>query len=112
MYSLSMIQQPRTSFVSPASNPPSAAVEPTPIVGLKLLSNSSPTPPSPFLNLFVYADFYGPSDEELVGIGVGNSVSSLFRGGKKGESFAVFPGLGCKREGRYKLKLSLYEMIE
>jgi hypothetical protein len=112
MYTLSIIQQPRTSYISTPSNQTPALLRPTPIVGLSLLSNASPSPPSPSLNLFIYADFYSTSNEEVVGIGTGNTVSSLFRGGKKRESFAVFPGLGCKREGSYKLKMSLYEMRE
>ncbi|KAI8809079.1 velvet factor-domain-containing protein [Cladochytrium replicatum] len=125
-YRLSLLQQPKHSrmcgFGEKVDRRP---VDPPPIIQLESIDAKSPYTPAPGLEdsyYFLYASLIAPdSGDELHFLRdgktrstTGSMVSSLYRlkgiDGKDGVFF-VFPDLGVRMDGLYRLKFSLYEIF-
>ncbi|KAI8805297.1 velvet factor-domain-containing protein [Cladochytrium replicatum] len=125
-YRLSLLQQPKQSrmcgFGEKVDRRP---VDPPPIIQLEFTDAQSSFTPAPGLEssyYFLYASLIAPdSVDELHFLRdgktrstTGSMVSSLYRlkgiDGKEG-AFFVFPDLGVRMEGIYRLKFSLYEIV-
>ncbi|KAJ3307772.1 hypothetical protein HDU76_004383 [Blyttiomyces sp. JEL0837] len=125
VHSLILRQQPKHSrmcgFGEKVDRRP---VDPPPIIQLEIKSNGTPEESAYLYNpyYFMYASLISPESEEELHLlrdgktrsTTGSIVSSLYRLkdlDNKDGAFFVFPDLSVRMEGSYRLKFSLFEIV-